>query len=152
MSFLEPFFPIAKTERRNYLLGRALLYSLCLFVVLSFVSRIIFPTIPFSFNFNAPQSAKNTFLDPRNAGNQAPKPMVTSWAVKPLSVTLKVHSLFLLLVYHSPSPKTYREMLNLRPLSLVHIVHSSSRSTKYLSLHSNTLLCIEIRRVSIMLK
>ena len=72
MSFLEPFFPIAKTERRNYLLGRALLYSLCLFVVLSFVSRIIFPTIPFSFNFNAPQSAKNTFLDPRNAGNQAP--------------------------------------------------------------------------------
>ncbi len=71
MSFCEPFFPIAKAQRRIYLLGRVLLYTLSIFLIFSFVSRIIFPTIPFSFNFNTPQSTKNTFLEPRNSINQS---------------------------------------------------------------------------------
>ncbi|MBP7811235.1 MAG: hypothetical protein KA054_00100 [Candidatus Moranbacteria bacterium] len=67
MSFLEPFFPIAKTEKIHYLIGRVLLYLVFIFLVCFFALRIIFPAIPFSFNFNAPQSTKNTFLHPRSS-------------------------------------------------------------------------------------
>ncbi len=72
MSFLEPFFPIAATEKKIYFVGRIILYALCIFLAFSFVSRTIFPKIPFSFNFNTPQSTKNSFLDPRNALDQSP--------------------------------------------------------------------------------
>ena len=72
MSFLEPFFPIAKTERTFYLIGRASLYVISISLVFFWSLRIIFPTIPFSFDFNAPQSTKNTFLHPRSTTDQSP--------------------------------------------------------------------------------
>jgi len=71
MSFFSPFFSIPKTERRAYLIGRVFLYIICIFFVFFFAARVIFPTIPFSFNFQTPQSTKNTFLDPRNSADQS---------------------------------------------------------------------------------
>lgn len=72
MSFLEPFFPIAKNEKRLYLFGRVFLYLTCTVFVFFSGLRIVFPTIPFSFYFQNSQAAKNTFLDPRRASDQSP--------------------------------------------------------------------------------
>lgn len=72
MSFLEPFFPISKAEKKSYLIGRIFLYAVFIFLSFSFAFRVIFPTIPFSFNFNTPQSTRNTFLNPRNEAGQTP--------------------------------------------------------------------------------
>ncbi|MBP5993838.1 MAG: hypothetical protein KA731_02920 [Candidatus Moranbacteria bacterium] len=72
MSFAEPFCPIPPQERRCYLISRVVLYILCLALALFFALRIIFPTLPFGFNFRTPQSTKNTFLDPRQLSDQTP--------------------------------------------------------------------------------
>ncbi len=72
MSFLEPFLPIARTERKAYFIGRICLYIVSILLAASFAFRVIFPTIPFSFNFNTPQSTKNTFLSPRDETDQSP--------------------------------------------------------------------------------
>lgn len=72
MSFAEPFLPIPQAEQRRYTFLRIALYLVCFSLALFFALRIIFPTLPFSFNFRTPQSTKNTFLDPRQASNQAP--------------------------------------------------------------------------------
>lgn len=72
MSFAEPFCPIPPKERRFYLVSRVILYILCLAIALFFALRIIFPTLPFAFNFRTPQSTKNTFLDPRQLSDQTP--------------------------------------------------------------------------------
>ncbi len=72
MSFAEPFCPIPPKERRFYLVSRVILHILCLAIALFFALRIIFPTLPFAFNFRTPQSTKNTFLDPRQLSDQTP--------------------------------------------------------------------------------
>lgn len=72
MSFSEPFLTLPPSQKRAYIFGRILLYTICTTLALWFALRIIFPTLPFSFNFKTPQSTKNTFLDPRRATDQSP--------------------------------------------------------------------------------
>lgn len=72
MSFTEPFCSIPPKEKRLYLVSRIILYTSCLAIAVFFVLRIIFPTLPFGFNFRTPQSTKNTFLDPRQLSDQTP--------------------------------------------------------------------------------
>lgn len=71
MSFLEPFFPIPKTKRRSYLIGRVCLYATCILLAYLLALSFLFPVVPFSFNFRTPHSTKNTFLDPRSAPDQS---------------------------------------------------------------------------------
>lgn len=72
MSFTEPFGPVPPQEKRRYLISRVLLYTFCFSLAFFFALRIIFPTLPFAFNFRTPQSTKNTFLDPRQLSDQTP--------------------------------------------------------------------------------
>lgn len=72
MSYSEPFFAIPASERRYYLIGRLFIFISFLSLILFFALRIIFPTLPFAFDFHTPQSTKNTFLEPRRASDQSP--------------------------------------------------------------------------------
>lgn len=61
--------PIPENWQYRYNILRALLYVAMILMTGIFISRALFPTLVFSFNFKTPNSSKNNFLDPRSPEN-----------------------------------------------------------------------------------
>lgn len=64
--FSEPIIAIDPKWQKRYSLFRGLLYVFVTLIALLFISRALFPTLVFSFNFKTPSSSKNTLLTPRS--------------------------------------------------------------------------------------
>lgn len=58
--------PIPENWQRRYRILRSLLYVGIIAAAAMFTLRVLFPTIPFSFNFKTPGSSRNNLLDPRS--------------------------------------------------------------------------------------
>lgn len=64
--FTEPIIAVEPRWQKRYRIFRGVLYGFVILIAVLFISRTLFPTLIFSFNFKTPSSSKNNILAPRS--------------------------------------------------------------------------------------